>query len=429
MISSQALSRLRRAIPWTLVDQCIVSLGNFAVTLLLARLLTPADYGVYSLLFLAMLGLQTVTSSLVFYPLSVNGTVLAADERAALFGNGLLLLGALSVPLIFLLAAMLWMVSELALVVPAVAWLVFWQVQELMRRVLLTEMRHAAATPGDAMSYLGQAVGIVILARAGGLTLASALVVMAVTSALAALVQATQASVHPNAGGLLVATRQCWTTGRFSLVSNLLSSLRTQVFPWVLTALGGTALAAHFQAAQNLVMAANPILLGLCNVIPQAAARGLREAGTAQAWHAARRYILLGAAPICAFYILLLLWPGPMLLLLYGAASPYLDLTLIVRAMSAAALIGYVAEMVCSYFHGLRAAGLAMKVNMAGLVTSILFGLPLMLAGGLAGSCIALIATNLVRSIVAVQILTKTAAGTMPSGLFVQASLRTPSRG
>jgi O-antigen/teichoic acid export membrane protein len=428
MISSQTLRLLRRAIPWTLVDQCIVSLGNFAVNLLLARLLTPADYGVYSLLFLAMLGLQTVTSSLVFYPLSVHGTVLAANERAALFGSGLVLLGALSVPLAFLLAAMLWMVSQLTLILPAVAWLVFWQVQELLRRVLLTEMRHAAATPGDAMSYLGQAVGIAVLAKAGGLTLASALVVMAVTSALAALVQATQASVHANAGGLLAATRQCWTTGRFSLASNLLSSLRIQVFPWVLTALGGTALAAHFQAAQNLVMAANPILLGLCNVIPQAAARGLREAGTAQAWRAARRYILLGAAPICAFYLLLLFWPGLMLLLLYGEASPYLDLTLVVRAMAAAALIAYAAEMVCSYLHGLQAAGLAMKVNMAGLMTSILLGLPLMLAWGLAGSCIALIATNVVRSIVAVQILTK--APVVPrSRLLVQVGLRAPSRG
>jgi O-antigen/teichoic acid export membrane protein len=199
--------------------------------------------------------------------------------------------------------------------------------------------------------------------------------------------------------------RQCWDIGGFSLISNLMSAMRLQVFPWALAYIGGTILAAQFQAALNLVMAVNPVLLGLCNVIPQAAARGRQQGGTAQAWNAARGYILLGAIPIFAYYALLLAWPGGVLTLLYGAASPYVGLTFAVRAMAAAALIAYSAEMVCSYLHGLESAKLAMKINMYGLAASVLLGLPSTLVWGLTGSCIGLLAASVVRSILAAQTL------------------------
>jgi O-antigen/teichoic acid export membrane protein len=396
---------LRGPAAWSLVDQCILSLGNFAVTLLLARLLVPAEYGVYSLLVLLVLALLTIASSLLFYPLAVRGTVLPAEERAALFGSGLALLLVLCIPLALILAAVLGALGRPGLIAPAIAWLVLQFVQELLRRIFLAEMRYAAAVPGDAVSYLGQAAGILALAAAGKVTLVAALLVMAATSGLAALIQAKQVSIRLSTAGLLQTARQCWGIGGFSLASNVLSTMRMQAFPWALAALGGTIVTANYQAAQNLVMAANPILLGLCNVIPQAAARGKKVAGVAEAWRASRGYILLGAIPIFAYYALLLAWPQGGLTLLYGAASPYAALGLTARIMAAAALIAYVAEMICSYLHGLEAAQIAMRINMYGLVASILLGLPLTLAWGLTGSCIGLLASSIVRSFIAVQIL------------------------
>src|ERR1700733_3108416 len=99
--------RFRRRLPaacWPLADQGVVSLGGFVVSLALARTLAPQEYGLYSLLFLAMLQLQVVTGSLLFYPLSVRGTVLSTDERANLFGTGLVLLLAICIPLSAVLA-------------------------------------------------------------------------------------------------------------------------------------------------------------------------------------------------------------------------------------------------------------------------------------------------------------------------------------
>lgn len=388
-----------------LADQGAVSIGNFVVTLLLARMLAPAEYGIYSLLLIVTMGLQSIIGSLLYYPLAVRGAVLAPHDRATLFGNGFALLGALSIPLGFLVAAMLCVLGRPDLIAPAVGWFLLWQVQELVRRMLMAEMRHAAALPGDAISYLGQAAGIFWLAGAGAVTLAYSLIIMAATSGLAALLQAVQAGIRPGIAMMWPTARQCWAIGSFSLASNGLSAVRMQVFPWALAALGGTVQAANYQAATNLVMAANPILLGLCNVIPQATARGRQNAGVLQAWHAARGYILLGALPIFAYYMVLLLWPGEGLVLLYGASSPYIGLTLAVRAITIAALVAYAAEMVCSYLHGLEQAHLAMWVNMSGLAASVLLGLPLILAWGLTGGCIGLGIVSLVRCAAAAKIL------------------------
>ena len=67
--------------------------------------------------------------------------------------------------------------------------------------------------------------------------------------------------------------------------------------------------------------------------------------------------------------------------------------------------MAFAAAMVCSYLHGLEAPRVAMRINMAGLATSILLGLPLTLVWGLAGSCTGLLAVSAVRSALAVLML------------------------
>jgi hypothetical protein len=49
------LSKLRESeAGWSLLDQAAVSGGNFLTTLVLARILSPLNYGTFSLLFLSL---------------------------------------------------------------------------------------------------------------------------------------------------------------------------------------------------------------------------------------------------------------------------------------------------------------------------------------------------------------------------------------
>ncbi len=404
-------ARTRLRLPstfWPLADQGLVSIGGFIVNLTLARHMAPEDYGVYVLLFMVMLQAQVVSNSLLFYPLSVRGTVLEAAEQASLFGTGLILAITVCMPMGLALAVGLTVAGHDELVAPALAWLCLWQVQELLRRGLFTQMRHAAAIPGDAVRCGGQALALVGLVASGHLTLVHAVTAMAVVAGLAAACQALQFRLaFAELADWRAVALGCIRVGAGSLGSNALSMASMQIYPWSLAAFGGTALAAGFQASVNVVTIVSPVLIGLCNVIPQTVAREARQGSVQTAWHAARPQMALGAAPVVAFYVLAAIWPQPILTALYGHDSPYAALTLPVRAMAAGAILGFGVEMVNAFLHGIQQTRWCVKINATGLAVTLLVGLPLTALMGLAGGCFGMVGANIARSVSATRVLSK----------------------
>jgi hypothetical protein len=89
---------------WTLVDQGVVSGGNFLLNVLLARVLSKEDYGEFALFLGAIFLLRVFDYSLISYPLSVRLCGVNDDERAGLLGNTVLLAVALSLVLVVVMA-------------------------------------------------------------------------------------------------------------------------------------------------------------------------------------------------------------------------------------------------------------------------------------------------------------------------------------
>lgn len=85
------------------------------------------------------------------------------------------------------------------------------------------------------------------------------------------------------------------------------------------------------------------------------------------------------------------------LTVLYGAASPYTSLTLPVQVLALGWGIGYFAEMICSYLHGVRRARLALLTNLLGVLTLAALAPNLIQSYGLVGACLALTLANVVR--------------------------------
>jgi O-antigen/teichoic acid export membrane protein len=85
---------------WTLVNQGVVSFGNFLLNVLLARTLSQHDYGKFTLFLGAIFILRAIDYSLISYPLSVRLCVASDEERPGLLGNTILLTAALSLVLI-----------------------------------------------------------------------------------------------------------------------------------------------------------------------------------------------------------------------------------------------------------------------------------------------------------------------------------------
>jgi O-antigen/teichoic acid export membrane protein len=387
-------------VAWALLDQGVVSAGSFTVQIVLARQLPAAEYGTSALVFAGLGAMQLCNAALVIHPMSVRVPAAAEEARVPLLGGSLILLMGLTVPLAVVLAVSLRAFGRLDLVLPVLVFFVAWQLQEGLRRGLLSSMRHAAAVVGDATTYIGQ--GLLVLGLAGMLSLPTAFYAMAGSASLGAILHARRLRLAwPGGGAMRAITADYWAIGGGAALGNgVLATARIIALPWILGGFWGPAAAAGLQAANNIVNLTNPIIFGLFNLIPQAASGALAQ-GTAEAWRIVRFYSLVVSLPILLYSILVLAAPERLLLLFYGAGSDYLDLVLPLRLLILVTLIGFLVDSVIAFLHGIATVHRAVAINLAGTAATFLLAAPLASCFGLIGGCYALLAANLLRLLLA----------------------------
>src|SRR5690349_7280914 len=84
---------------WTLADQGAVSAGTFLVSVILARHLPIAEYGVFAMLFSTGLMMQLLILAFVGYPLTVRLPSLHGDDAHQLSTSSIFVSAALCIPL------------------------------------------------------------------------------------------------------------------------------------------------------------------------------------------------------------------------------------------------------------------------------------------------------------------------------------------
>src|SRR6185295_16137285 len=163
--------------------------------------------------------------------------------------------------------------------------IIFWQLQEFLRRALYTEHRYTAAFINDVVSYGGQAllIGIFYAAHANwgwSFTGALALYLLAVTSAAAVLLGVWQLR-HSFAPAIdRRDVEENWHFGKWLLGGELMgwaSSLHMQVW-WAALILGAAA-SADLRAVQILFGPTRVIAFFLGTILPIRFAKALHEEG------------------------------------------------------------------------------------------------------------------------------------------------------
>ena len=383
---------------WTLVDQCVVSGGNFLLNVLLARVLSEQDYGEFALFLGAIFLLRAIDYSLISYPLSVRLCAVSDDERAGLLGNTVLLAVALSFVLVMVMALGTLVLEEDNILLPACLCYLCWQAQETSRRFLLADFRYREAVAGDGVAYVGQVLLIAVLLWIDSITLSSALYMMSATFAVGALVHALKLRfAWPDFTEIRRLALEYLSVGKWSLVSYQLVLVRVQLFPWLLAAVAGTAAAASLQAGLNIANMMNPIIFGIGNAIPQIAAHAHRSSGVLGASRAAYGYVLFGLGPILAICAAGVLIPDLLLRTVYGSSSPYLAVAIGLQLLAVAGVLDYIAEMISKTLLGVQSGRLAFLVNIVATVAALVLALALIGPLGVFGACLALLIANLVR--------------------------------
>jgi O-antigen/teichoic acid export membrane protein len=309
---------------WAMGDQVLISATNFITTVLIARVLSPALFGSFTLVYSALLLANIFQSTLVTQAHNVLALSRAGETYRRYTGNT-----ALSQVALVAVEAML------ALVVAIIAgmkgypgtvlivWLapacVAWQMQEFVRRVMYTECRFAAAFFNDCISYGGQLLLFVAFWATGHLNANTAMLSLTITSAAAAMLGVWQ--IRPSLEFKLDSSvlSENWVFGKWLLGGELVQwfgSLQLYLFltAWLL----GTHATGELRAAQTLFGPTRIFAFYLGSVLPIRFAKAMAEKGPAAVRQLLRK-TSLQVLPLLGIYcILIAMFPHFLLQMIFG---------------------------------------------------------------------------------------------------------------
>lgn len=394
---------------FVVLDQMAVSLGNFITNLVLIRSLTPGAFGIYATLWSMMLLLNTVQSSLIVHPMLVIAAAGQEGHARRLATAGLWATALIALPfapIVAIAAAVLHNGGLAICIIPA---LLAWQLQEAMRRALMSQQRYRDCILGDSVSYLGQASILMGLAALGRLSFSALFVCMMGTSLLAGLIQAWQVRPAPiRMGEFVTIIREFWKIGRWIANLNVVASVTTVAMPWYLTLLRGPVAAAGYQALLYVTGVVQPLVLGIGSLVTVGVARSAALGTLRTSLRAISRPVVLGAGVISVYGIVLSLFPATALAILFRSRSPYLDLAPQLPLFAAAALLLYLSQMLGEVLVGLRATRKAFLCQLYASLACALTAIAAVPVRPVWGGGIALIAANSARLVAAAFLLHRT---------------------
>jgi O-antigen/teichoic acid export membrane protein len=395
--SWRALGRSFRVGAWGLVDQGLVSGVNFFTVVLLARELTPVDFGYFVLAFTVLQTATTLQSALVTRPHNVLGAVrdrggyadysmTTAVEQAVFAGAlGLLALVAAGIGA----AAGFREVALLLVLCPA---LLTWQLQEFGRRVLYTENRLAAALTADAVGYGSQVVALVVLWRLDRLTATSALAAVAATFVPAIALEAWQLRSSLTGRFDRAALAANWRFGKWLAAAEVGYWFSSNFYFYLAAAVVGATASAVLKAGQTLLGPISVFLAFFVAYLPIGFARSLHGSGSLVA--SLRRSYAPIMAIVLPYCVAMSVFARPLLRTVYGAE--YEGYASVVRLFALYYVLLAVSSPIVAALAATRRSRDIFVANAASGVVSLAIGWALLEALGPSGGVVGMIVTWLV---------------------------------
>ncbi len=308
------------------VDQGSISLTNFAASIILARAVSPTEFGMYGVGFLLLLLIRAVQEGFTVQPFSALApTMEGEDYRRYMSSTGILQIALSAATAIGAWAAG-WVLTVAGNDVagPTVSALAFvgavWQVQEFLRRAFYARGRVGAAALNTILASVVRLGVLGFVARAGRLTAQAGLNAIAIGSLVAGIVGVLQFGKSWTGRGLDPAgvLRRNWSFGRWVSGGSIANWAALEIYPILAAGLISFAAAGAFRAIQNLVAPIHVLLRTIETYLTPRAARRYRLGGWGGMRALLARVYWLSVLPAIGLLIVAAVFPSPLMRLLYG---------------------------------------------------------------------------------------------------------------
>ena len=203
--------------------------------------------------------------------------------------------------------------------------------------------------------------------------------------------------------------RSFWSFGRWILLTNIMTVILLQIFPWSLKLFHGPEATAAFQVIWNILGVSNPIIFSLGVLIIPAVTQANAEGNRADAWKIAWEYALPLGSILLVYFILLVIWPGKVLAVFYGSGSPYLSIGLEtpLRILVLAYTLIFFSVVFQSVLYGFKNSRAIFLVHFFSTCLGLVLGIPLVISGEVLGACTAMLLIQLFSVVMLIGIFRK----------------------
>ena len=298
-----------------LLDQAIVSGTSFLTMILVARASNSDELGIYALAISLLVPWVSIQESLIALPYTISRhrTAVAPQQHAGAF---LMFCGLLALVAVLFFGVTFAGLSighaapglvQASLVLAAVV--PFALLRDFGRRFEFAHLQMGHALRLDIWAAIVQIAGLGLLAWYGKLTAASACAAIGVSCAVAGFgwfrSARPQFALRPEMIRPMAA--EGWGVGKWLFATQLTLSLQIYVTYWLLGLLAGVSATGLYAACASIVLIANPVLIGLSNIVAPQAALAMSEGGVPRLVQDVRRNTLLLGAAMAAFCILVMI--------------------------------------------------------------------------------------------------------------------------
>ncbi|CAN5808070.1 hypothetical protein BH23ACT11_BH23ACT11_01170 [soil metagenome] len=388
-----------------MMDQGLFAVSNFVLNVLLARWLTPQEYGTFAVAYAAFWLFIVLHSALLTEPMLVFGSgryknrlseylgvLLYGNLAFAALGSFLLLLAGLGLGLSrqpALSAALL----GLALAGPFIFF------QWLMRRACYVQHKPHLAALGGALYMAVVLLGIYVSYQRDWLSTPVAFYLMGLASLIVGIWLTTRLRVEyprTRSDGLVRDTfKSHWSFGRWATLANMLALITGTtsggIYYLVLPIFGDLEAAAALKALMNLVM---PVLHANVALAVLLVPTLVQARGSARFKHLMRFSGALCFSASASYLILLILFHRPLMIWLYG--GKYMEYANLVWVVG---LIPLVAALTGLMAAALRACERPDRMFLAYLISALVAltaGMGFLVAWGVAGAVAAVLVSSIV---------------------------------
>jgi O-antigen/teichoic acid export membrane protein len=359
-----------------MLDHALITGSNFVIGVLLARWLSPEQYGAYAVAFAALLLLIMLYTALILEPQAVFG---GSAYRGVLRGylKALLQLHH-ATALVVLVVFGVWAevafklkqpgglpgaLGGVALAAPCIC--LFW----LARRTFYLEFSPAFAVAGSLLYCAALFSGLYVVNRLHFLSPMSALLLMGLAalgaSVFLLIYLKVRLPVSAGAPNLRETWRRHWSYGQWALATALVMWIPFNIFYPLLSSFSGMAQAGELKALMNFGAPVLQAYASLSSLLLPYAARVHDREGYAGTNVLAWRLSLLCASGAVVYWVPLLVFKGPAFRLLYSGRYTEVAYLLPVVALGSVAWSGYL-----GFANALRATASPASVFVAVSVSS-----------------------------------------------------------